>query len=260
MMDLKDKIAANFSAAAPSYDQYAVMQQQAALSLVQRLSALLPEIPEGRVLELGCGTGAVSQRLVALFPQHRLTLVDLAPGMVDQNRQALAPILATPSLIDWQVADAETMALGQEYSLIVSSLTLQWFQDLPATLARLCRALLPGGLLLCSSLGDHSFPEWRGVCRTLNLPCTMNPLPNGNEILNTIQALGYQASAWEEIIHIPYPTVLNFFRSLKKTGTSSAAGGRLSAPQMGRLLSSWQEEAKGTVAVTYQINTFLVRA
>lgn len=260
-MDLKDRIAANFSMAAKHYDQYAVLQQQAALSLVRRLADLRSEIPIGPILEFGCGTGAVSRELATMFPNRRLTLVDLAPGMIEMNRQTLAPILDNPNLIDWQVDDAETMALGQEeYALIVSSLTLQWFQDLPGTLARLGAALAPGGLLLCSSLGDHSFPEWREVCMSLALPCTMNPLPNGDEILDTIQALGYQVSSWEEIIRIPYPTVLAFFRSLKKTGTGTSSRERLTATQISRLFSTWQKQARGSVSVTYQINTFLVRA
>jgi malonyl-CoA O-methyltransferase len=260
-MDIKDKIAANFSAAASHYDQYAVMQQQAALSLVSRLTELRPRIPAGPVLEIGCGTGAVSRELVTLFPDRRLTLLDLAPGMVAMNRETLLPLLKRPELVEWQVQDAEKLTVRNRYALIASCLTLQWFQDLTGTLSRMCQALTPGGFLLCSTLGHNSFPEWRLACHALSLPCTMNPLPNVHQILETVRAMGHEASAWEETIRLPYPTVLDFFRSLKKTGTgTSSAKERLTRSQMERLLSTWEGEAKGAVSVTYEINTILVRA
>jgi len=272
MTDLKDQIATNFSAAASAYDQYAVMQQQAALALTRRLSEIHPQVPEGPLLEVGCGTGALSRGVVTLFPGRRLTLIDLAPGMIAKNRQSLRPLLPSPALVDWKVQDAETITVRHHYALIASCLTLQWFQDLPGTLARLAEALLPGGLLLCSFPGDDSFPEWRRICQTLALPCTINPLPNGREVLEMVHSRGYEASLHQETLTIPYPTVRGFLRSFKKTGTCTAlprpipagiglhGAARLTPSQMARLLAAWQGEAPGPVTVTYRINTLLVRS
>lgn len=260
-MDLKEKIATNFSMSAASYDQYAVMQQQAALSLVRRLTDLRHQLPAGPVLEVGCGTGAVSRELLTLFPERRLTLIDLAPGMIAQNRRALAADLDSSHWVDWQVRDAETIDVRNHYALIASSLTLQWFQDLPGTLSKLGAALVPDGCLLCSFLGDRSFPEWQSACQALDLPCTMNRLPDSQALIELLQALGYEATVWSEMIEHHYPSAQAFFRSLKKTGTNThAADGRLTLTQMARLLSSWPKSNKGTVKVTYQINSILVRA
>ncbi len=261
MIDLKQKISTNFSSAAGCYDQYAVMQQQAALAMVRRLSDLNYELPDGPVLEIGCGTGAVSRELLTMFPERSLTLVDLAPGMIDENRQALTPYLDTAHQVDWQVRDAETIDIHQHYALIVSCLTLQWFQDLAGSLSRLCQALVPDGFLLCSYLGDKSFPEWRSACKVLGLPCTVNQLPNSQALMETIPGLVYEAKAWSERIEQYYPTAHHFFRSLKKTGTSThSADEHLTLTQMAHLLSCWPKNKYGGVTVTYQINTFLVRA
>lgn len=260
-MDLKKRIAANFSTSAASYDQYAVMQQQAALALVRRLSELRQQLPEGPILEIGCGTGAVSRELLTMFPERALTLVDLAPGMIAENRQALAPYLESDHHVDWQVRDAETIGVLNHYALIASSLTLQWFQDVAGSLSRLGDALLPDGVLLCSYLGDKSFPEWRSACLAHNLPCTINQLPDNQQIIETLHDLGYQATAWSEMIEQHYPTARDFFRSLKKTGASTlAAEDRLNLTQMVRLLSAWGHAGKEAVTVTYQINTIQVRA
>lgn len=261
-MDLKEKIAVNFSRSSACYDQYAVMQQQAALSLVRRLTDLRHEVPAGPVLEVGCGTGAVSRELVTMFPERSLTLVDLAPGMIDENRQALAVYLETPHYVDWQVRDAETINVRNHYALIASCLTLQWFQDLTGSLSRLCEALVPDGILLFSYLGDKSFPEWRSACRALDLPCTMNQLPDSQALMETIQAIdGYEVTTWSEMIEQRYPTAQDFFRSLKKTGTSThSADNRLTLTQMARLLSSWPKSDNDAVTITYQINSILVRS
>jgi len=260
-MDIKEKIAANFSTSSFRYDQYAVMQQQAALSLVRRLTDFHHELPVGPVLEVGCGTGAVSRELVTMFPERRLTLIDLAPGMIAENRHALAAYLETPHHVDWQVRDAETIDVRNHYALIASCLTLQWFQDLSGSLAKLCEALVPDGFLLCSYLGDRSFPEWRSACVALDLPCTVNRLPNSQALMETLHALGYEATAWSEMIEQHYPTAHDFFRSLKKTGASThSADDRLTLTQMVRLLSSWPKDNNGAVTVTYQINSILVRA
>lgn len=255
-------IAANFTASAPYYDYYAVLQQRAAASLIQHLHEILPQLPAGPVLEIGCGTGAISKELVTLLPGRQLTLIDLSPGMIEKNRMALAPVITnTPQRIEWQIGDAESINNRNHYALITSSLTLQWFENLPSSLGRLCSALVPGGVLLCSYLGDQSFPEWRQAANNLNLPCTANPLPNAQQIQSIVNELSYQNSTQEEMIRVSYPTVHDFFRSLKKTGTSTATSiNKLKPNQLTRLINSWQEQSLGAVTVTYQVNTLMVVA
>lgn len=260
-MDLKDTIANHFSRASTSYDQYAVMQQQAALSLIRRLIDLPQELPLGPVLEVGCGTGIVSRELARMFADRALTLVDLAPGMIRQNRQGLAPRLEPGQAVDWQLRDAETITAPGRYALIASCLTLQWFQDPVGTLARLSQALAPGGILLCSFLGSGSFPEWRTAALSLDLPCTMNHLPDCQTLISGLQGQGIQAWAWEERIRQGYPNARAFFRSLKQTGANThTTGEHLTLPQMSRLLSAWPGMGAAGVTITYQINTIQVRA
>lgn len=55
---------------------------------VELLSRLVP--PTARVLDLGAGTGALSQRVAARLPQSRLTLLDADAEMLEQARSRLA--------------------------------------------------------------------------------------------------------------------------------------------------------------------------
>ena len=261
MTDLKQKIAASFSARAEGYDLHAVVQKQAAGMLTDRLAKLQGQVPKtGPILEFGCGTGAVSRHLPRLFPGQPLTLMDIAPGMIRVNRQALTPFLAPGGPVNWQVGDAELIEARPHYALILSCLTLQWFNQPAASLARLCQALAPGGLLICSFLTEGSFPEWHAVCRELNLACTANPLPRAEEARTAVSGPGREVSLGEETLELTYPTALDFFRSLKETGTRTAARAhRLTPGEMRRLLARWPKEASGQVLVTYQLATLLVR-
>lgn len=257
---LKDKIAANFTASAPYYDHNAGLQQLAAKSLTKRLTEIKVQIPAGPVLEVGCGTGAVSKELVIALPDRHLTLVDLAPGMINKNRSALEPLIsANPNRVEWQTCDAETITTRNHYALITSCLTMQWFDDLHGSLNRLCSALIPGGILLCSYLGDQSFPEWRQASTALGLPCTANSLPNADLTQASMSALGHQTATQVEMVQISYPTVHDFFRSLKKTGTSTAtSSNQLTRSQMKRLINGWQDQSQSAIIVTYQISTIMV--
>jgi len=260
-MNLKDTIANHFSRASTSYDQYAIIQQRAAIDLIRRLADLPQELPPGRVLEVGCGTGIISRQLARMFADRSLTLVDLAPGMIRQNRQLLAPHLKPGQEVDWQLRDAETINSPGCYALIASCLTLQWFQDPVGTLARLSQALAPEGILLCSFLGSGSFPEWRTAALALDLPCTMNALPDCQALISDLQGQGIQALAWEEMIQQDYPNARAFFRSLKHTGTNThTTDEHLTLPQMSKLLSAWPGMGADGVTITYQINTIQVRA
>lgn len=50
----------------------------------------LEGIPAPSVLDVGCGTGMLSEQLLSAFPSCRLTGVDLSPAMVERARARLA--------------------------------------------------------------------------------------------------------------------------------------------------------------------------
>ncbi|NQT94403.1 MAG: methyltransferase type 11, partial [Lentisphaerae bacterium] len=66
-------IAARFTAAAPTYEQHAEVQTRAADEVMRLLENI--SLPQ-RILELGCGTGILTRRLVAAFPDAEFTALD----------------------------------------------------------------------------------------------------------------------------------------------------------------------------------------
>lgn len=107
-------------------------------------------------LDLACGPGSMSQRLLARFPAARAIAVDMDPVMLAIGRGAIG---TTDGRLRWLEADLASRdwleALGETHvDAVLSSTALHWLE--PGPLARLYselgRVLQPGGLFLN---GDH---------------------------------------------------------------------------------------------------------
>ena len=111
--------------------------------LGQPLLALLAPRAGERVLDLGCGDGALTERLVAAG--CRVVAIDSSPAQV---RAARARGL------DARVADAAALDFEGEFDAVFSNAVLHWIADPDAALAGVRRALGPGGRLV-AELGGH---------------------------------------------------------------------------------------------------------
>ncbi len=124
-----------------------------------RLTELLGDEPR-RVLDLGCGTGAIARPLVALV--ERVDAVDISAAMVEEGR--LLPGGDHPAL-RWIVAPAESAALEPPYGMVTAGASLHWM-DWYAVLPRLRDALTPHGRLVIVSDGQEPLP-WEAELGTL---------------------------------------------------------------------------------------------
>ena len=94
---------------------------------------LAPKLGE-RVLDLGCGDGALTERLVAAG--CRVVAVDSSP---EQVWAALARGL------DARILDASDLAFDQEFDAVFSNAVLHWIADVDGVIGRVWSALKPGG-------------------------------------------------------------------------------------------------------------------
>lgn len=249
---LKRQVEKNFSRAAATYDQHARQQRLAAERLLREAGGAA--LVEGPVLEIGCGTGLLSEGLARLLPRREILFTDLSPEMLGVCRQRVLAGCGPQPRFAWQVLDGERLAAAGCYALIVSGFALHWFQDVEGAWQRLVQALRPGGLLLCSYQGEGSFPQWRAQCARLGLQCTANPLPSPWRLQRALAGLPARARFWQQQVELRYASARDFFRSLKCTGASTCLGGaRLAPAQFRRLLAAWDESCPEGVEVTAQI-------
>ena len=239
----KSKIAAAFGAAVASYDAAAEAQDRAAAALAARVAGLaLPSSP--RVLEVGCGTGLLTRRLLPHIG-GRWTITDIAPAMVEATRAALATDAAQFTVMDGEHPDPIP---PDSVDLVVSNLAAQWFADLPAALIALERRLAPGGRLLLTTLGWGSFAEWRHVHDLLGLSCGTPRYPTAGQLH---AATGARVES--DGFTLRYDDGRAFLKALKAIGAGTPAPGyrRLGPAAMKQALA----ELGAPCSITYEILT-----
>ncbi|MBF2000459.1 MAG: methyltransferase domain-containing protein [Synechococcales cyanobacterium M58_A2018_015] len=244
--DYKSTVVQHFGDAAQDYDRYAELQRQCAQQLLERIAAQSLHIPDGVILEIGCGTGFVTQALIQTFPHRYLEITDLSPQMIQACQSNLIIPSAQADRITFHVLDGEAIRQTEwRYALIVSGFVFQWFTNPIQSLHRLISCLQPGGWLCLSFPGKHSFPEWRAVCHRLNLPFTANPLPNPEQLQRQLPLDAMTRHLETVQFTISYTNAIEFFRSLKRIGADvSRSKMQLSPAQLKQLLRHWDDQQR----------------
>lgn len=177
------RISRAFGAAAAHYEDHASVQRVVAGTLADLLAQQVLHRPVGerpRILEIGCGTGLLTRRLGALFPNADLTATDLSPTMV-ATAAAGGDVGARFLTMNGEAPDFD----GPWFDLVASSLAFQWFEDLPTALDRLIGLLRPGGSLLFATMAQRSFAEWNAAHRA----CGLEPGTHAYPAIEELQAM-----------------------------------------------------------------------
>lgn len=249
-------IAARFAAAAPSYDAHSAAQRHAAQKLAERLVTLaLP--PRPRVLEIGCGTGHLTELLALHLPGAWILATDIAPAMVAACRSRLD----TNPRIDFAVMDgcrpasadfdARRPARFAGFDLICGNLVAQWFDDLPTALAGLSALLAPGGVLLLSLPGSATFVEWRAAHAAHGLKSGTRILPSREACLAALPPGDnrIETEQWRDT----HAHGIDFLRALRAIGADTPAPGHvpLTPGQLRRVLRTLGPAPRLTYELLY---------
>jgi trans-aconitate methyltransferase len=112
--------------------------------LGQPVVELLAPRPDERILDLGCGDGALT---TVLAQQARITAVDASPDQVAAARARG---------LDAHVADGMRLGFAAEFDAVFSNAALHWMRDPDAVIDGVWRALKPGGRFVaeCGGAGN----------------------------------------------------------------------------------------------------------
>lgn len=232
------QVVAAFSAAA-DYDRHARVQRLVARRLAAQI-ADLPLPPAPRVLEIGCGTGFLTEALVEQGLASRGLITDISPEMVERCRARVGESDGRR----FAVLDGEYGTPEGQFDIVCSSLAMQWFDDHAGAFARMSGWLAPGGHCIVTTLGAGSFAEWRAAHAAEGLePGT--PAFQAAENL-TPQRIDRYVETHE--------SALDFMRSLKAIGAHTAAHRHRPLPPSALRRVMRHFEAGGG-AVSYEVVT-----
>jgi trans-aconitate 2-methyltransferase len=139
---------------ASTYDRSSEPQQSWASDVLARLEGVAPD---ARILDIGCGTGRVTEALLALVPHGRVRALDASADMVALARRRLG------GRADVWCQDVLDLDLDEPVDAILSTATLHWVTDHDRLWARLAQALRPGGRLEVQCGGQGNIDRVREV-------------------------------------------------------------------------------------------------
>ena len=131
---------------AASYNRVSDPQLAMARDVIDRLDLRGDE----RVLDAGCGTGRVTEELLARVPNGSVVAVDGSVAMVEETRKRLG------DRVEAFVSDLVELELTRPVDAILSTATFHWIADHERLFARLHAALRPGGRIAaqCGGAGN----------------------------------------------------------------------------------------------------------
>ena len=162
---------------------------------------LLAPGPGERILDLGCGDGALTKKIAASGAQ--VIGVDSSPSMIQSARKLG---------IDARLMSGEELAFDEEFDAVFSNAALHWMPHQDRVLAGVYRALKPGGRFVAEMGGHGNIAAIQvalaAVVRQLGLDAYAlehNFFPTPEHYTGMLQSAGFIV---EYIALIPRPTPL----------------------------------------------------
>lgn len=254
MLD-KAVIIRNFSKSAYRYDEYASIQRLAANRLIE-------EIPENnfkQILEIGCGTGIYTQLLKTRFGSSRIRAVDISERMIRVAREKIRA-----ENVEFEIGDAEEIALEEGYDLITSNSAIQWFESIESALRRYLSVLNKGAWFVFSSFGPLTFTELAAALKDIrtdrDLFVASRNFLDKVELRRLLSKFLNKVSVKEIITQEEYPSLKDLLENIKHTGSRGCIT-RCDYIWSQRLFKAVEDayiNNNGRITATYQI--FLCKA
>lgn len=240
-------VARRFGARAAHYDEHALLQREAAACLagfIEETGGLGPDLKSQLVVEIGCGTGLLSERLAPLAGRYLAT--DIAPEMLERCRQRLGQLPQA----SFAVADGESLTFAEPPAAIVSNLAAQWFTDPVTGLRRLA------GHTACLAFAvplAGSFPEWREAFLRMGREPGLLPMPRANEVLRALTGIPGTRTRFKTESHtLRYANARAFADSFRNIGADQPKPGYRPGP-IRPVLKHFAQGMEATAFVLYGI-------
>ena len=142
-----------------------------------------------RILEVGCGNGALWKKNAKEIPQAFMTLSDISEGMVNDARENLKNIPG----IRYASFDVEDIPYDDNtFDVVIANHVLFYIKDLPTALQEIYRVLKPDGMLYASAYGHKHMHEITDLVKEFDIRITLSNinlydvfgLENGQQVLS----------------------------------------------------------------------------
>ena len=240
------EIRSAFNKASSQYDEYAFLQKEIATRLDAKLEVISSHADV--VLDLGAGTGLLSQSLLQRFPNSKIICLDFAQESLKNNPSACK-----------LCADANHLPLADNsVNMIVSNLMMQWCPNLNQLFNECRRVLKNNGLILFSTFGPNTLKELKKSWAVVDNKPHVNTFADMHDIGDQLLQSGFQSPVMEmETLTLTYQSVTDLLRDLKAIGAqtvstrSKSLTGKDKFQSMIKMYESYRQDGK--LPATYEV-------
>ena len=210
------RIRASFSDAAAQYEALASLHKEIGRELSRKV---IDNEGVDRILDVGMGTGWLTNRLGFYLPEAQIVGLDFASGMLQEAQKKWAEFTVVQ-------ADARVLPFKPgSFDVLVSNLAYQWIEDLPAALRGNRDILRDGGKIYITLFGYDTFGEmFRSLEETAPAGRQVRAfrrLPRLEDVTRYAGEAGFsEIQISEEIIKVHFPDLLALLRWTKEIGAN----------------------------------------
>ena len=206
-----------FKKSLATYSDNAIVQKQ----MAQKLLNILPQKQYNNILELGCGSGVLTNLALNKFKYNSY----LAGDIVEECAQYIRA--------DFFVCDIDNINLNQKYDLIISNAALQWSEDLDKTVNVLMQSLTDDGILAFTIFGSKNMHEIKNIFNTGLEYYTVEELKQKFKPYNILEL-------YDEIMSVNFKSVKDILKHIKLTGVNALNPIKLSPKNLKELLIKYE--------------------
>ncbi|MDP6103399.1 MAG: malonyl-ACP O-methyltransferase BioC [Gammaproteobacteria bacterium] len=235
-----------FNNAAVNYNKHALIQKEVAFRTDQKFDLIRPN--NQTILDLGSGTGLLTDRILSRFPKSQIIIIDFAYNALLKNK-AKTKICADTNKLPIK---------DNSVDIIVSSLMMQWCTDLNKFFVECFRVLKSDGLILFSTFGPDTLKELKKSWSVVDNKDHVNKFIDMHDIGDQLLNNGFQDPVMEmEKLVVNYETVVELLRDIKGIGAqtvihrSKSLTGKSMFNGMVEMYESYRKDGK--IPATYEV-------
>lgn len=229
------KVISAFNKAAQTYDSFSQIQEKVGFHLIKAL----PNVHFQRAIDVGCGTGSLTNKLAAHISCSSLEGIDLSQGMLQQAKNQGLPFIQFKNhSFDDLTADT--------YDLIFSNMALHWSPHFSSTLEIIQAALRPKGV------AAFTIPLWP-TFQELEPYFNIHRFQSGAAVLEQLErkSVVREKKQWQEVI--TFSNTREALKSLKQSGVTVCDKKNFSYRK-----ARYALEKSPILQLTYEIGLFII--
>ncbi|GHT92739.1 hypothetical protein FACS1894122_06960 [Alphaproteobacteria bacterium] len=198
-----------------------------------------------KLVDVGAGTGILSEELLKAFPDVSLTLMDISSEMLAHAKEKYH------GRVSYINANAEDFPI-RGFDVLISSMAMQWFRDIEAFIAENLKYTRTIAFAL-PILG--TFDEWYDLLEAHGIEPHRMPYKSFDQMMS-LRNLANYFIAEEKTYPLTFKSALDFVKYLKLIGASTCRTGVYSYKESASILRALHPATSaesGSLATSYRV-------